>query len=107
MQDADLIVFFQDWLYDEGDDATKAVYTAKMDEIRFLAGPITQRYLDKVENERQIAQEAQEKAQAAKRAERESAKKADEEAKKAPEPVSKDVDMKDADAVMPDAVEEA
>jgi heat shock protein 4 len=102
-----MLMDIQDWLYDDGDDATKAVYTAKMDEIRFLAGPITQRYLDKVENERQIAQEAQEKAQAAKRAERDAAKKAEEDAKKPAKAVSKDEEMKDADAIKPDAVEEA
>lgn len=34
----------QDWLYDEGEDATKAIYIAKMDEIRAVAGPIVQRY---------------------------------------------------------------
>ena len=100
----------QDWLYDEGEDATKAVYTAKMDEIRFVAGPITQRYLDKIEAERQALQKAREEAEAAKRAEREAAKRAEDEAKKAAggsEAASKDEEMKDADTVQPDAVEEA
>lgn len=96
----------QDWLYDEGEDATKAVYTAKMDEIRFVAGPITQRYLDKIEAERQAVQKAREEAEAAKRAEREAAKKAEEESKKSAEPVSKEEEMKDAEPVKPDTVEE-
>ncbi|KAF3491938.1 uncharacterized protein GIQ15_01455 [Arthroderma uncinatum] len=45
----------EDWLYEDGEDTTKAVYMAKMDDIRFLAGPIVQRYLDKVEADRQAA----------------------------------------------------
>ncbi|KAI9669460.1 MAG: adenyl-nucleotide exchange factor sse1 [Caeruleum heppii] len=96
----------EDWLYDEGEDASKAVYTAKMDEIRFVAGPIVQRYLDKIEAERQAVLKAREEAEAAKRAEREAAKKAEDEAKKASEPASKDEEMKDADTVRPDSVEE-
>jgi len=32
----------EDWLYDEGDDATKAVYVAKIDDIRSISGPIVQ-----------------------------------------------------------------
>ncbi len=100
----------KDWLYDEGEDATKAVYTAKMDEIRFVAGPIAQRFLDKVEEERQASVRAREEADAAKRAEREAAKRAEEETKKgaAVEPaVSREEEMRDADAVKQDTVEEA
>ncbi|KFY09746.1 hypothetical protein V491_07994, partial [Pseudogymnoascus sp. VKM F-3775] len=41
----------EDWLYDEGEDTTKAVYIAKYDDIRALAGPIAQRYFDKLEEE--------------------------------------------------------
>ncbi|KAI9789517.1 MAG: adenyl-nucleotide exchange factor sse1 [Piccolia ochrophora] len=103
----------EDWLYDEGEDATKAVYIAKMDEIRFVAGPVVQRYLDKIEAERQEIQKARDEAEAAKRAEREAAKKAEEDAKKAEEaakkqaePPAKDEEMTDADTVKPDAVEE-
>lgn len=74
---------------------------AKMDEIRFVAGPVIQRYNDKIEGERQAALKAQEDAAAKKRAE---------EAKKAaadPQPAP-DTEMKDADAetVQPDSVEE-
>lgn len=46
----------EDWLYDEGEDASKAVYIAKMEEIQTLAGPIAQRYFDKIEEERAAAQ---------------------------------------------------
>lgn len=77
-----------------------------MDEIRFIAGPIIQRYLDKVEAERQAAQKARDEAEAAKRAEREAASKAEDETKKGSEPGSRDEEMKDADTVKPDAVEE-
>ena len=99
----------QDWLYDEGEDTTKAAYVAKMDEIRFVAGPIIQRYNDKLEEERQAILKAQEEAAAKKRAEAEAKKKAEEEAKRAAEPKnSEDTEMKDADgeAVKPDGVEE-
>ncbi|KAI9841523.1 MAG: adenyl-nucleotide exchange factor sse1 [Sclerophora amabilis] len=96
----------EDWLYDEGEDTTKAVYTAKFDEIRFVAGPIIQRYNDKLEVERQAVLKAREEAEAAKRAAQEAAKKAEEEAKKVTEPPSKDEEMKDADVLHADAVEE-
>lgn len=75
-----------------------------MDEIRFVAGPIVQRYLDKVEADRQAILKAQEEAAAAKKAELEAKRAADAEAKKAAEP--KDEEMKDADTVKPNAVEE-
>jgi heat shock 70kDa protein 4 len=85
-----------------------------MDEIRFVAGPIIQRYQDKIEAERQAILKAQEEAAAKKRAEAE-AKKAAEEAKKATEQKEgqqpmEDTEMKDAnadgDVVRPDSVEE-
>jgi len=66
----------EDWLYDEGEDATKAVYIAKMDEIRAVAGPIVQRYFDKVEAERAAAQAAAEAEAAKKREMAEAARKA-------------------------------
>ncbi|KAI1493502.1 heat shock protein Hsp88 [Biscogniauxia mediterranea] len=85
----------EDWLYEEGEDATKATYIAKMDEIRALAGPITQRYFDKIEAERQAAQAKLDAEKAAKKA-------AEEEARKAAEPekteASKDEEMTDAEA---------
>ena len=45
-----------------------------MDEIRFVAGPIVQRYFDKVESERQAALEARQKELAAKAAANEARK---------------------------------
>ncbi|EXJ77072.1 hsp88-like protein [Capronia epimyces CBS 606.96] len=98
----------EDWLYDDGEDATKAQYIAKMDEIRFVAGPVVQRYNDKIEAERQAILKAQEEEAARKRAELEAKKKAEEEAKKPAQPAAEDTEMKDADgdAVKPDAVEE-
>ncbi|KAJ4525261.1 adenyl-nucleotide exchange factor sse1 [Exophiala dermatitidis] len=104
----------EDWLYEDGEDATKAQYIAKMDEIRFAAGPVIGRYQEKIEAERQAALKAQEEEAARKRAELEAKKKAEEEAKKAEEakkggqPAAEDTEMKDADgeAVKPDSVEE-
>lgn len=88
-----------------------------MDEIRFVAGPIVGRYLDKIEEERQAAQKIEDEKAAKKKAEVEAKKKAEEEAKKAAEPKksegangttgSEDAEMKDADALKPDGVEEA
>ncbi|KAF2193090.1 heat shock protein Hsp88 [Zopfia rhizophila CBS 207.26] len=97
----------EDWLYDEGEDATKAQYVSKMDEIRSVAGRIIQRYNDKIEEERQAVLKKQQEAAAAKQAEIER-KKREEEAKRQAEapPEQKDEEMKDADAVKPDEVEE-
>ncbi|KAL2813683.1 heat shock protein 70 family [Aspergillus granulosus] len=91
----------EEWLYDDGYDATKSVYVAKLDEIRFVAGPIIQRYREKQEAERQAIQKAQEEEAAKKRAEQEAKRKAEEEAKKAEEPKQEekpDTEMKDAPA---------
>lgn len=105
----------QDWLYDEGEDATRSVYISKMDEIRFVAGPIVGRYMDKIEEERQAVQRAEEEKAAKKKAEKEAKKKAEEEAKKATEPkkaegangTNEDTDMKDADVIQLDGVDES
>lgn len=107
----------QDWLYEDGEDASKAQYIAKMDEIKFVAGVVIGRYNDKVEEERQARMKLEEEAAAKKRAELEAKRKADEEAKKAAEadkkasgtatPKTEDTEMKDAEAVKPDSVEEA
>ncbi|KAI1475596.1 heat shock protein Hsp88 [Daldinia eschscholtzii] len=85
----------EDWLYEEGEDATKAVYIAKMDEIRAMAGPITQRYFDKVEADRQALQAKLDAEAAAKKAAEEEARKAAE-AEKGEAP--KDEEMTDAEA---------
>ncbi|KAL8866249.1 MAG: hypothetical protein Q9174_006412 [Haloplaca sp. 1 TL-2023] len=105
----------EDWLYDEGEDATRGIYVAKMDEIRFVAGPIVGRYQEKIEEERQAVLKAEEEKMAKKRAEAEAKKKAEEEARKAKEEKEKparkeDAEMKDApaaEATKADGVEEA
>ena len=90
------LTFLQDWLYEEGEDTTKAKYMSKMDDIRFIAGPIIQRHVEKLEAEADARRKVEEEALAKKRAEIEAKRKAEEEAKKAAEP--KDTEMKDADA---------
>ncbi|KAM0557951.1 hypothetical protein ACHAPJ_005115 [Fusarium lateritium] len=82
----------EDWLYEEGDDTTKGVYIAKIDEIRAMAGPIVQRHFEKVEAERLAVQEKVEAERAAKKAEEDARKAA--EAEKS----NGDQEMKDADA---------
>jgi len=72
----------QDWLYDDGDDASKAAYVSKIEELRFVAGPIIQRYQDKLEEERQERQRKEEEAAAKRRAEEEAKRKVEEEAKR-------------------------
>ena len=91
-----------------------------MEEIRFVAAPITARYLDKIEEERQAARAKEEEAAAKRKAELEAKRKAEEEAKKAAEPnkaeggekpaadgtAVEDTEMKDAEPLKPDSVEE-
>ncbi|PSK40122.1 Heat shock protein hsp88 [Elsinoe australis] len=104
----------EDWLYDEGEDATKAVYISKIEEIRSTAGPIIQRYNDKVMAEQEAARKAQEEALAKKRAEQEAKQKAEQEKKQAEEaaknPPAADQEMADApegaEAAKPDGVDE-
>ncbi|KAK4554126.1 adenyl-nucleotide exchange factor sse1 [Recurvomyces mirabilis] len=100
----------EDWLYDEGEDATKAQYIAKLDELRGSAGPIIQRFNDKRQEEEDARREVAEKAAAAKREQDAAAKKVaeetaakDAEAKKNAEAGSsggevKEEEMKDAPA---------
>ncbi|KAI1398866.1 heat shock protein Hsp88 [Hypoxylon fuscum] len=92
----------EDWLYEDGEDATKAVYIAKMDEIRAMAGPITQRYFDKVEADRQALQAKLDAEAAAKKATEEEARKATEGEKGE---ANKDEEMTDAEAAKPEAEE--
>ena len=105
----------EDWLYDEGEDASKNVYVAKIDEIKFIAGPIVGRYQDKIEEERQAVIKAEEEKAAKKAAEIQAKKKAEEEAAAAAKEKEKkakgeDTEMKDVpkgeEGVKPDAVEE-
>ncbi|KAJ5097349.1 Hsp70 chaperone Hsp88 [Penicillium angulare] len=89
----------EDWLYEDGEDTTKSVYVAKQDDIRFIAGPIIQRYKEKADAERQAVLKAEEEAAAKRRAELDAKKKAEDEAKKAEEDAKKpegDAEMKDA-----------
>lgn len=98
----------EDWLYEEGEDTTKAIYVAKMEDIRFIAGPIIQRYMDKIESERQAVLKAQEEEAAKKRAEQEAKRKAEEEAKKPAEgQKTEDTEMKDAPAAEGEAKTDA
>lgn len=94
----------QDWLYEDGEDATKAVYVAKIEEIRAVAGPIVQRYNDKLMEEQEAKRKVEEEVAAAKRAEEEAKRKVEEEKKKAQEAEkaaqqaeSKDAEMADAE----------
>jgi len=95
----------EDWLYEEGEDTTKSIYVAKMDEIRFVAGPIIQRYKEKLEEERAAVRKAEEEAAAKKRAELEAMKKAAEDLKKAEEEHKKKLAAEAGDAEMQDAPE--
>ena len=67
----------QSWLYDEGDDATKAVYIAKIEELRSHAGPIAQRYFEKEEEKRQAEAAKQREESAMRKAQEEMAKRRD------------------------------
>ncbi|KAF2818467.1 heat shock protein Hsp88 [Ophiobolus disseminans] len=99
----------EDWLYDDGEDASKAQYVSKKEDIRSIAGPIIQRYNDKIEGERQAVLEKQQKEMASKQAELERAKR-EAEAKaqaNAPPPKDRDTEMTDAETTKPDGVEEA
>lgn len=91
-----------------------------MDEIRFVAGPVVGRYLDKIEEERQAVLKIEEEKAAKKRAELEAKKKAEEEAKKAAEPAkkaeganggvnegeTKDTEMNDAEVLKAEGIDE-
>ncbi|KAI7211488.1 Heat shock protein [Hortaea werneckii] len=96
----------EDWIYDDGDDATKAQYVAKLEELRATAGPVVQRFNDKRMEEEEARRKAAEEAAAAKRAQEEAAKQAADEQRAAAEAAkklqeqnaSKDEEMKDAPA---------
>lgn len=94
----------QDWLYDEGEDATKGQYVAKLDELRASAGIIIQRFNDKRQEEEDERRRIAEEAAAKKRAEEDARKKVEEEKRKAEEDAKKaaeqtpDAEMTDAPA---------
>lgn len=91
-------------MYDEGEDASKGVYVARLEALRAMAGPIVQRHFEKVEAERIAVQERVDAEQAAKRAVEEEARKAAE-AEKAAQQGGSDQEMKDADAPQADLEE--
>ncbi|KAK5676389.1 adenyl-nucleotide exchange factor sse1 [Elasticomyces elasticus] len=96
----------EEWLYDEGEDATKAQYIAKLDELRASAGPIIQRFNDKRQEEDDARRAAAEQAAASKKAQDDAAKKAAEDTKKADEEQRKKAEGQAAekpDEVMTDA----
>ncbi|KAF7872332.1 hypothetical protein EAF04_003255 [Stromatinia cepivora] len=95
----------EDWLYDEGEDATKAVYVAKMDEIRMVAGPIAQRYFDKVEAEREEVRKQEEAELQRKREMAEAAKQAAMAMEAAENGGTSDEIMTDAEKVEPEVEE--
>jgi heat shock protein 4 len=89
---------YQDWLYGEGEDTTKAVYVSKIEELRASAGPIIQRYNDKQEEERQAIQKKRDEELAVRKAEEE-ARKAEQAKRNAEAEVQNaDTEMKDAEA---------
>ncbi|KAL7627360.1 adenyl-nucleotide exchange factor sse1 [Parahypoxylon ruwenzoriense] len=92
----------EDWLYEEGEDATKAVYIAKMDDIKAMAGPITQRYHDKIEADRQALQAKLDADAASKKAAEEDARKT---AEAEDRDATKDEEMTDAETAKPEVEE--
>ncbi|KAK3699733.1 adenyl-nucleotide exchange factor sse1 [Vermiconidia calcicola] len=99
----------EDWLYDEGEDASKAQYIAKLDELRASAGPIIQRFNDKRQEEEDARRKVAEEAAAKKRADEDAKKKAEEEKRKAQEDEKKaaEGEQKGGDAEMTDAPADA
>lgn len=88
------------------------MYVSKIEDIKAVSGPIVQRYLDKVEEERQAILKAQEEEAARKRAAADARKKAEEEAEAAKKKAEgKDEEMTDAPSdakgQAPSEVEEA
>lgn len=96
----------QDWLYEDGEDASKAQYVSKQEEIRSISGPIVQRYNDKIQEETAAARKKQEEAHAARQAEIERKKREEESKRQADAPEAKDAEMTDAETTKPDEVEE-
>lgn len=94
----------EEWLYGDGEEATKAQYIAKYEELAYLGNVIRGRYLSKLEEERQAKQAAEEakrqKAMAEKLAADKAAKEAAEKAKAEKEAETKD---SEGDTEIPDA----
>jgi heat shock protein 4 len=64
----------ENWLYEEGEDTTKAVYVSKIEELRSYAGPIAQRYFDREEEKRQAEIAKQQEDYAMRKAQEDMAK---------------------------------
>jgi len=93
----------EDWLYDDGDDATKAQYVAKMDELRAAAGIIVQRFNDRRQEEEEARQKVAQEAAAKKKAEDDARKQAEAEKKESEQ--KPDEEMKDAEEAAPEVEE--
>lgn len=87
----------ENWLYDDGEDALKAQYIAKYEELASIGNLIRGRYLSKIEEERQAKRAAQEAEAQRKMAEKLAADKA---ARDAAAQSQKDAD---GDIELPDA----
>jgi len=89
----------EDWLYDDGEDASKAQYVSKHEELRSTAASVIQRFNERRQQE-EDERRAKAEAEAAKKREEEEAKRqADAEARAAAEAAQqKDEEMKDASA---------
>lgn len=58
----------QNWLYEDGEDTTKAIYVAKYEELRSKIAPIAQRYFDKEEEKKEQYRAKQTENEAMRRA---------------------------------------
>lgn len=85
-------------MYNDGDDATKSVYIAKIEELRFQVGPVAQRYFDKEEEKRQAERQKRDELDNMRRAQEDMAKRNMEQ---------KDAEMKDPDGQHQPQVDEA
>jgi len=64
----------ENWLYEEGEDTSKAIYISKIEELRSHAGPIAQRYFDEEEDKRQAELAKQQEDYAMRKAQEDMAK---------------------------------
>lgn len=64
----------ENWLYEDGEDTSKAIYISKIEELRSHAGPIAQRYFDEEESRRQAEIAKQQEDYAMRKAQEDMAK---------------------------------
>jgi heat shock protein len=89
----------EDWLYGDGDEATKAQYIAKYEELAAVGNLVKGRYLEKLENERQeklAKQEAELQRKMAEKLQADKAAKEAAEAEKSKKDAEGDVEVPDA-----------